>query len=384
MSLFVVSRRKIVFQQSLSGPSIAIYVPGADQVQILKDTGGSAAVKPVKAGAQNTNRGPQLSRVNKGLRTIYGQLPNELRERRERLKVWLAEDLAPAEAEAFFFVFTPQVIVHGVRERNDEGKLVWRTAQLVLPKAADETKPLETALADYMFANQGQNVCVAVVNELKLFRTVQQLATPLGLTPVPISTLKPVTGTAPLYSHLDFTWAYVLLMMMVIAGVLSVAGYYIVKQQEALKIEAQIHAIETQINSVEINPRVGHIRQAQTVVASIRQSFSRSPADILAAAGEVVVPFGSVESIKLGFTPPERLQALGIQPTSGQEPVEVAVVESKDVLLADQAARAAETLTSAPWVRQMVRFGEVGLNSTFILMLAIDQAGIEPNGEAQP
>jgi hypothetical protein len=78
------------------------------------------------------------------------------------------------------------------------------------------------------------------------------------------------------------------------------------------------------------------------------------------------------------------LQSLGIQPTPGQEPVEVAVVESKDVLLADQAARAAETLTSAPWVRQMVRFGEVGLNSTFILMLAIDQAGIEPNGEAQP
>lgn len=369
MSLFVVSRRKIVYQQSSLGASQVVYVPSTDQVQILKDTTGAAA--PVRAASAKaiTRQGPQLYRATKGQRVVYGNLPLDLRERRERLKVWLAEDLAPQDSDAFFYVFSAGVVIHGVRERTDEGKLAWRTAQLVLPEKSEDLKPLETALADFMFANQDLKVCIAVASDIKLFRAVQTLAGPLGLTPVPFSTLKPAPGIAPLYSHYNFTWAYLLVMAVGILGVVGMAALYILKQTQATRMENEIAAIEQQIQAVQINPRVGHIRQAAAVLAELVTPFTVSPTSLIAAAGEPLVPFGQIRDIKLGTVTAERIQQLGTTLDAGQLAAEINLSEASDLLLADQEMRAKEMLQTYPWVRKVIRHGAAGNDVGMIMIL---------------
>ena len=369
MSLFVVSRRKIVYQQSSLGASQVVFVPSTDQVQILKDSASAAA--PVRAASAKviTRQGPQLYRASKGQRTIYGNLPLDLRERRERLKVWLAEDLVPQDSDAFFYVFSAGVVVHGVRERTDEGKLAWRTAQLVLPDKGDDLKPLETALADFMFANQDLKVCIAVASDIKLFRAVQTLAGPLGLTPVPFSTLKPTPGVPPLYSHYNFTWAYMLVMAIGILGVVGMAALYILKQTQAARVETEIAGIEAQIKSVQINPRVGHIRQAAVVLNELVAPFKVSPTSLIAAAGEPLVPFGEIRDIKLGTVSADRIVQLGTTLEPGQIAAEINLSNATDLLLADQEMRAKGMLEAHPWVRKVIRHGAAGNDVGMIMIL---------------
>lgn len=368
MSLFVVSRRKIVYQHNTLGASQVIYVPGTDQVQVLKDATNTAAAARPAAKAQG-RQGPQLYRSIKGQRTVYGALPLELRERRENMKVWLAEDLVSQDVEAFFYILSAQVVIHGVRERTDEGKLAWRTAQLAFPDKKDDLKSLETALADYMFANQDQKICVAVANDIKIFRAVQAIATPLGLTPVPISTLKPMSGLAPLYSHLNFTWLYLLIMALGGVGVAMLISLYVLKQAKMSQIEQEISQIEQHIQSVQINPRIGHIRQAAAVLAELVPSFSISPTSLIAAAGEPLVPFGQIQEIKLGTVTPERVQELGSSMEENEVAIEVNLTNSVDLLLSDQETRAANMLAAYPWVRKVIRSGAIGAESGLIMIL---------------
>ncbi|MFN7162924.1 MAG: hypothetical protein ACK5YK_01355 [Pseudomonadota bacterium] len=369
MSLFVVSRRKIVYQQGSLGASQVVYVPSTDQVQVLKDSSGAAT--PVRAASAKavSRQGPALYRALKGQRVVYGHLPLDLRERRERLKVWLAEDLVLQDSDAFFYVFSPQVVVHGVRERTDEGKLEWRTAQLMLPEKGEELKPFETALADFMFANQDLKVCVAVVSEIKLFRAVQALTAPLGLTPVPFSTLKPMPSVPPLYSHYNFTWVNILVMAIGVLGVVGMASLYILKQTQAAQLEREITQIESQIQSVQINPRVGHIRQAAAVLAEFVTPFSVSPTSLISAAGEPFIAFGQIRDIKLGSIAAERIQQLGTTLEPGQIAAEINLTEATDLLLADQEARAKMMLTSHPWVRKVIRHGTTGSDMGMIVIL---------------
>jgi hypothetical protein len=377
MSLFVVSRRKIVYDQPAMGSSLVVFVPGADQVQIMKDGAGTIApVSGPKGAASASNRGPQLLRVQKGQRTVYGHLPVELRERRERLKVWLAEDLAPPEAEAFFYIFSPSVVVHGVRERTDEGKLAWRTAQLLIPPEADFQELLRTSLADYTLGNAGQHVCLAVANDFKLFKAVQQIGAANGMTAVPFSTLKPAPELSPLYGHLNFTWVYMLVMLLGALGVVGMATLFLFKQTETRQVETQIAATDAQIAAVQINPRTGHIRQPEAALAELGSGLKAPPSALLAQAGMAGKNFGNVRAIRLTAADQAGNPETGMMGGEGLHVLQVDVQDPRDVLLVDQAARANEFLRSQPWVRQLLRTGAAGNQMMLMVVLQASNTGI--------
>jgi hypothetical protein len=381
MSLFVVSRRKVVFHQPSMGTVQVVYVPSADQIQVLKDAAGTTLqVKSATSAA--TTRGPQMARVQRGQRTLYGTLPPEILDLRQAVKVWLAEDLVPAEAEAFFFVFSQQVVVHGIRERNDEGRLVWRTAQLQLPAEAAALPALNVILADYSLANPSQNVCLAVVNEVGLYRALQQGQQAHGFTPVPFSTLKPAAETTPLYAHANFTWLY---MLLVVLGVLLVSGVGIMWMAEAAKargLVTQIDEVEAQIRAVQINKRTGHIRQPDAVLAEIRAGVAVSPSALVQAAAMLAQNLGDIQQIELA-------QANALDAESGitllpeWQPMKVTINNPLQTLLVDQAAATRDLLQAMPWVRQVVRQGQGGAGQLDLVML-LQVTGTVPLPDLEP
>lgn len=381
MSLFVVSRRKVVFHQPSMGTVQVVYVPSADQIQVLKDAAGTAL--PVKANtAAVASRGPQMARVQRGQRTLYGTLPTEILDLRQAVKVWLAEDLVPSEAEAFFFVFSQQVVVHGIRERNDEGRLVWRTAQLQLPPEAAALPALNVILADYSLANPGQNVCLAVVNEVGLYRALQQGQQAHGFTPVPFSTLKPGAEITPLYAHANFTWLY---MLLVILGVLLVSGVGIMWMAEAAKtrgLVTQIDEVEAQIQAVQINKRTGYIRQPEAVLAEIRAGVAVSPSALVQATAMLAQNLGDVQQIELAQANILDAES-GITLLPEWQPMKVTINNPAQTLLVDQAAATRDLLQAMPWLRQVVRQGQGGAGQLDLVML-LQVTGTVPPAVIEP
>lgn len=373
MSLYVVSRRKVVFQQASLGAVQVVYVPSADQTQVLKDS--VAPVKPV-AKTPQVRSGVALVRLQRGQRVMYGTLPNEIQELRQSVKVWLPEDLVPPTAEAFFFVFSPQVVIHGIRERNDEGKMVWRTAQLQLPQGEEALPALQIIFADYSLANPGQEVCLAVVNDVGLYRAIQQGESAHGYSPVPFSTLKPQSETPPLYSHANFTWVYLLLLLIGIMGVLAVAAFWLLEANKVRQIKHEITTIEAKIQAVQINQRTGHIRQPDAVLRELTAGVAVSPSALMQAAGDVAQRFGEVRQLALA-----QPSVLGndLAGTIGPEVqvMQVAVNNPTSKLLVDQAATGHQVLAEMPWVRQLIRQGSVGGQALELLML-IEVTGMRP------
>jgi hypothetical protein len=359
MSLYIVSRRKVVFVQPSAGGALVVYVPSADQIQVMKDAAGTNTRSKPTPGHRHVVREQQLARVQKGQRILYGSLPNEILELPQSVKVWLPEDLAPLEAEAFFYVLSPQVVIHGIRERNDEGRLVWRTAQLQLP-AADAAMPaLQLILADYSLANPGQNVCLAVANDAALFRQVQQGHQISGFEPIPFSTLKPTTDFQPLYSHQNFNWLYILLLLIGLGGILAIAVLWMAEAGKSTQLQQQIEEIESQIRAVQINKRTGYIRQPNAVLNELTAGIAVSPSALIQAAAELGQNLGELQQVSL-----ERGNKLDTEADVLDDPnlqqMKVVLKNSTQSLLVDQANTMMTLLPQMPWVRQVIRQGQQG------------------------
>lgn len=353
MSLMVLSRRSITFRQPGRGEATVLLIPGRDQIQIVKDLAG---VKDSSSQSQSsTMRGPQLMRVFSGQRYIYGYLPEEVQELRQAVKVWLAEDFAPSDCQAFFYVFSPEIIVHGVREQSDEGQQSWRTAQLVL-QGQDPLRALTNAITDFILANPGGNICVAVLNQLDLYRKLQGALEPYQIAPVPFSTLKPSTAIKPLYKHMDHTLIYLTGLLFGLIVLLASAAFWILNHQKRAQLEAEIQETQEQIRNIQINQSTGHIRRPQSLLDNMAKAFNQQPSAIVDAAASVGVQFGELENIN--FKPIENLSGDKTPPI--EQEVMVSIKNSKDKLLIGQERRAQQILIHRPWVRTLKRTGSVG------------------------
>lgn len=341
-----------------------LLVPGRDQVQIIKDLAG---ISDVNIQNKATNRGPQLSRVFTGQRYIYGHLPEEIRELKQAVKVWLAEDFAPANCQAFFYVFSPEVIIQGVRETTDEGQIVWRTAQLVLG-SEDTSKILTNAVTDYVLANPDATVCVAVLNQLELYQKLQSVLQPYKIEPVPFSTLKPLSGIKPLYRQFDHTLLYLTGIMFSILTLIGSAGFYFLNWSARMGLEREIADVKKSIESIQLNPNTGHIRNPQEVLDSMAKGFVQQPSAIIDGAARYGNQFG--ELMRISFQPP---QANGGAPVE-QQIVALSIAKGKDKLLFDQERRAMAVVNNQPWVRKVERTGTVGEQVDMVVTLQTEQA----------
>ena len=80
--------------------------------------------------------------------------PQEISDLRQPVKVWLAEDFAPLQSQAFFFIISHSVVIHGVREQDDEGyEALRRTFIDPIERAHGLSLRISTAIANLFGAH---------------------------------------------------------------------------------------------------------------------------------------------------------------------------------------------------------------------------------------
>ncbi|PZP39996.1 MAG: hypothetical protein DI585_02270 [Pseudomonas fluorescens] len=394
MPLVIISRRVITFRESGRGEVTVLMVPGRDQIQVVKDMAGTnsaantlAAREAAKASPDGLRKQVQLSRVHIGRRFIYGSLPTEISDLRQPVKVWLAEDYAPVQSQAFFYIFSNNVVIHGVREQDDEGFQNWRTAQLALD-STDPLKSIINAISDYALANSVESLTVAVQSKLDLYEQLQAGLATYNISPVPFTKLKPQPSLKPLYKHSDFTILYLTLALFGFITLLASATYAMLAYMQRNSLKSEAAEIQSRIDSIKFNQSVGQITDPRAVLQTMTRAINQQPSAIIHAAGASAAELGDLKSIKVLFDGASDGQS--VPPPAGQINVLASVVNMKDDLLVDQEQRAEGVLSQRPWVREMWRGGAVGETGDMTVSLQIDDTNLpkpaptEPQPEAQP
>jgi hypothetical protein len=370
MGLLILSRRSITFRQPGRGEVTVLLVPGRDQIQVVKDLAGTAniniATDTAKAGEKRVRKLQQLSRVFVGQRYIYGSLPEEIAELRNPVKVWLAEDFAPQGCQAFFFVFSETVVIHGVREQNDEGQMSWRTAQLSLSEG-DPLRSIINAISDYALANSAETLTVAVLNQLNLYEKLQTGLATYGISPMPFSKLKPPITLKPLYRHFDHTIFYLTVVIFAALTFAASLGYLGLVYNQRKQLDEKITGVQAQIQNIKRNQSVGTVQDPQAVLNALGKPMRQQPSAMLDAAGTVANQFGKLS--KLEFTPSG-------DDMSAVTEVDIAanVDNMKDMLLLDQESRGRGIVAQRPWVRAIHRQGAVGEMGDLVISVQVDEA----------
>lgn len=376
MPLTIISRRNITYREPGRGEVTVLLVPGRDQIQVVKDLAGlgnsPVASRESAAKGAVAKKQVQLSRVHIGRRFIYGNLPSEISDLRQPVKVWLAEDFAPLQSQVFFYIFSSTVLIHGVREQDDEGFQNWRTAQLPL----DETDPLRSminAISDYALSNPSDNLTVAVQNKLDLYEKLQAGLSTYSISPIPFSKLKPQPNLKPLYHHRDYTVLFLTLALFGFITLLASAGYLAITKMNLWKLEAEVADVQSRIDAIKLNQNVGQITDPQMVLQVMSRQVNQQPSAIVDAAGSIGAELGTLGAIKALFTS-ELAEGETTPPPPGQMAVQVVVEKLNDPLLLSQEQVAASSLASRPWVREIKRGGAVGERGDLRVILQIDQA----------
>ncbi len=382
MPLTVLSRRSVVYRESGSGEVTVLLVPGREQVQVIKDLAGlGKTAVPAREGATSANavqsKQAPLTRVFVGRRFIYGTLPTEISDLRQPVRVWLAEDFVPAQCQAFFFIFSTEVVVHGVREQDDEGQLNWRTAQLSLSEG-DPIKSIIDAISDYALANSTETLTIAV-QKLDLYEKMQAGLATYSISPIPFSKLKPQPGLKPLYRHRDFTILYLTMALFGLITVMASGGYMLMALLERNRLDEEAASIRRNINSIKLNQNVGQIANPQELLQRMNRGINQQPSAIIHAAAEAAAELGSLENLQVVFEG-SNFAGLALDAIeAGQLGAVAQITEMKDELLLDQEQTASDSVALKPWIRSFVRGGSVGLQGQVGMVLQIDQPpGTEP------
>lgn len=372
MNLLVINRRSIVLRPTSNGPITALLVPGPEQIQVVKDLAGTADLRP-RDDANIKAKGSRivLSRVRGGQRTLYGYLADEISSIRANLRVWLAEDFAPADAEAFFYILSPQVILHGLREVNDDGIMQWRVAQFGT-NLQDGTSELDNAITDYLLIHPGAPVCVAVYEQLAIYQELQKVLKSYNISPVPFSTLKPDSRLKPLYRHADFT---LLLLIAGLFGTLLIAGsafYWWMSSHTLSGLNKQIAAVKAEIASIHITQNLDSVSNPEDMLADMAKSLSVPPSSLLDAAATVGVAFGPLEQVAVGVMPQSA--------EAGFYQITLDLPKFHEPLLIQQQQKSEDLMRQWPWLRSIIRNDAGGDNGTLEIALQIgpDAMGVLP------
>lgn len=372
MNLLVINRRSIVLRPANNGPITALLVPGPEQIQVVKDLAGTADLRPRDEGNNKGTRSRTvLSRVKGGQRTLYGYLVDEVTAIRANVRVWLAEDFAPADAEAFFYILSPQVILHGLKEVSDDGIMQWRVAQLDM-NLLDGSHELSNAITDYLLIHPRALVCVAVYEQLSIYQTLQKILKPYNLSVVPFSTLKPDPRLKSLYRHADFT---LFLIIAVLFGTLLMAGsgfYWLMSSRTLSGVNEQVAFVKRETADIQISKNLDSVSNPEDMLATMAKSLSLPPSSLLDAAATVGVAFGPLEEVTVGVMPQTA--------EAGLYQITLNLPKFQKPLLIQQQQKSEELMRQWPWLRGIIRDDAGGENGTLEITLQIgpDAMGVLP------
>ena len=112
MSICVFTKKGILYEREQKGSTLAIAVPLSEQKRQYADIQNpTASIIKDRYGILD---GEILFRNEGSVVTVYGELPKDLYESREEVKVFLPEDLASLDVNSLYYIIGEHVIVHSV------------------------------------------------------------------------------------------------------------------------------------------------------------------------------------------------------------------------------------------------------------------------------
>lgn len=378
MDIVLLTKRGVAFQRIKRGEQTVFLIPSNENIKIYKDVADTATIGD-RYGASGQ---VPLWRQHEGQTVVYGVLPESLAQRRQSIKVHLAQDFAPATTNAFYYVMDPKWIVHGRKEVNDEGRDEWRVTLLKTKDNQTPTMVVREAVAELMVENAESRTTVAVYENLDLYQELKDALQPFDIQPVPFTTLKVSPRTKPLYRQIDFT-PLMLLGFLLAVGLLGAAIFYwLIYWRQAAQLDAEMETVRSQIVNVQINKSIGDIREPENMLASMEKAFNQKPSAIMNAAAMYGKEFGELEGVMFNTNDTTTSRSAGglRAVTDKQHLVRVLVAKPTNTLLVDQERLARILLEKAPWVRRVENIpqGQSELTIDLVLQTENDQEGAVP------
>lgn len=379
MTTVIFTRRGIQYQKG-EGSIRALFVPAHDQIVSYRDAGADPRQIAMRTGG-GAGRRP-LWRTERGEVKIYGDLPRVLEQTTKAVQVWLASDFAPADADAFFFVFEKSIIIHGVKHRDDEGQETWR-ATLLPVQGENVADTVSGYVGDLLVDGARQNICVAIDGALSEHALFKEALNVYGIVPQPFTMLKPASRTMPLYKHGDFTLLITLTLATVALCLGGLMFWWISERNEVFHARDKVADLTRRIAYVQANQKLGYIENPQEIVNKLARNFTQQPSAFLDAAARFGSLFGDLSKVSFQNSNNGTEVQDGSFLQTAEEGQKVVMVETSSLnqsLLADQEKIARTHLPQAPWVRQIASVGQPGEMGKFQILLQIDENPNAPLG----
>ncbi|MCP5405689.1 MAG: hypothetical protein H6922_05665 [Pseudomonadaceae bacterium] len=371
MDIVILTRRGIAYQRVRRGEQQVIFLPSDEAVKVYKDITDTSTIAE-RYGAQ---RSPPLWRQAEGQLVVYGLLPEALAQRRQALKVWLAQDFAPAEATAVMYVFDKKWVVFSRRDINDEGVVDWRTTLLKAEEDISVSDLIGETANDVMLDDVDARVCVAVYEDLELYESLQEKLKPLDIKPVPFSSLKVSPRAKPLYRQRDYGALMILSILLLTLLFAASAAYWFVTWLELQKVDGHIRDVRRQISNIEVNQNLGQLNDPHQVLRTMQKAFEAQPSAIVDAAARIGREFGELDSVKFSVgkdnTGNTRDNINPLEP--GQHEVTANIGKPTNTLLVDQERLATLLMADAPWARQIENLPVGGSGLTLRIVLQTEK-----------
>lgn len=387
MNYLVFSKIGVIIPPHGKGDVSAMAVPAGDKVSTYRDLEGKSDGEI--AERYGTAGKKIMWRLSRGMVTVFGNVPDEVHQLRQAVKVYLPEDFAGSDDTAFFYVLSPQWLVHGNRTTDDEGQASWRTTMLRVREGQTPVAMVMSAVSGLMLAG-GQKVLVAV-DEPAVGRTiVDELKTALATidnVPVPFSALRGNLKAKPLYRHGDFS---VLLYALVMVAVLTLGGMvtlWLLNKLEISRMNGEMDAVRNRIQAIQINKSLGHIRDPQPILDTMATPTNQQPSAILDAATQVSAQFGKIQRAEVELAA-STLNSNAPAPIPGQQPtdmeVRVLLDQAVDTLLIEQENRAKSLLEARPWIRLIENIGTASQPRLRFVVQIVQPDGTVPTPLPEP
>jgi hypothetical protein len=367
MNLVLVGKKRILFEKNKrANDLIVMFIPTEESIQVFHDLQGNKTDYEVASRAGVPDKKP-VWREEGGKVVLYGLLPEDLASRTSSLRVWLAQDFLPADTTIFYFVVSPQHLVHGRMEVSDENKVSWRVTTLQVGTLEEMVALIKSSLVDQMMTGENQVPCVAVYQDNILQNQLNEALKHLQITTQPLEKLLPAyRQIKPLYNQRNHTLVLLVGSMFFFMILLASAIYWVLGMIESAQLQNKIDSTQMAIQNVQINERIGFIKEPQAIQEKIKSPFNQLPSALMNAPLRMSSEFGDLSRIVFEVSQGQQntfMPSAGLAPGVYQFRVEVS--QPKQAMLVDQETMAKTIVSRTPWLREISNVamgGEAALN----------------------
>ncbi len=354
MRVILFSRFGIHFENSARGMAYGIYVPSQEVIRSYGDIEHTTAAILERTG--DTAKVP-LWQAEHGQVVVYGELLSSLKQRRHAMKVYLPQEFVPESCKSFYFVFGDRWIVHGTKIFTDEGDFEWGISRIDVGEDNIVDLMVQT-ISEQMLDGEGSDTIIAVHENDVVYASLKDEMKKFELEVAPFATLKPNSNSQALYQHRDNSLLMLTFGVFAMLLAITSAVYWIVNSLEHATLKENVNTLRMRIQNVQINERLGHIRDPHSILNLMKKPLKKSPSAILHGAAKIGSKFGRFGEIDaISFhVEPENPYAPTIGPKELH--VKVKIKEWENVLLLDQEILAQSLVEKYHWLRRIERPGD--------------------------